>query len=180
MKSDIEKELAAKGDYVQIDMIRRFLKENLPNEIRRFAAEKLAGIYERRSMFAEAAYLYARLTEMSFNYAEKMANLLKEAENYIKAGFFDGANSAAGKIASEVKPTEKTKYSDAVKNFYKSQALIYEKSRRRSKAAEIYEKILEMKGLLDLERAEINNKLLGLYKELGRVDKYLQIKNKVR
>lgn len=180
MKSDIEKELNGKGDYVQIDMIRRFLKENIPNEIRKFASLKLAEIYEKRSMFSEAAFLYSKLAELAVDYADRMNYLLKEVENYIKAGFFDGADSAANRITAEVKPMEKTKYSDAVKTFYKTQAQIYEKSKRRGKAAEIYEKMLAVKGLLELEKTEINNKLFGLYKELGMVDKYLQTKGKLK
>ncbi|MDD5699956.1 MAG: hypothetical protein PHH00_02060 [Candidatus Nanoarchaeia archaeon] len=179
MKSDIEKELNGKGDYVQIDMIRRFLKENIPNEIRKFASLKLAEIYERRSMFSEAAFLYSKLAELAADYAGRMDCLLKEAGDYIKAGFFEGADAAANKITAEVKPMEKTKYSDAVKIFYRTQAGIYEKSKRRSKAAEIYEKMLTLKGLLDLERTEINNKLFGLYRELGMVDKYLGMKEKL-
>ncbi|HTZ41707.1 MAG TPA: hypothetical protein VMC07_00670 [Candidatus Omnitrophota bacterium] len=179
MKSEIENELRGKGDYVQIDMLRRFLKENLPNEIKRFALEKLSVIYERRSMFAEAAFLYGKLAEMAPGYNERIDNLLKEVENYIRAGFFEGADAASNKITAEMKPMEKTKISDAIKGFYRAQAVIYERERRRSKAAEIYEKMLTMKGLLDIEKKEINNRLLMLYKDLGMVQKYLQIRDKV-
>lgn len=179
MKSDIERELTGKGDYVQIDMLRRYLKENLPNDMRRFASIKLAGIYERRSMFSEAAILYAKLAEIATDYPERRDYLLKEIENYVKAGFFDGADAAINRITSEMKPMERTKIADSIRNFYKTQAQIYEKTKRRSKAVEIYEKMLAMKELPESERAGIKNKLSQLYKELGMVEKYLQTREKL-
>jgi hypothetical protein len=75
---------------------------------------------------------------------------------------------------------ERTKATDSIKAVYNSQAKLYEKERRRSKAAEVYEKLLLMKGLPDAEKAEINNKLALLYKELGMVDKYLGMKEKLK
>jgi len=178
MKSDIERELTGKGDYVQIDMIRRFLKENLSNDIRRFASMKLAFIYENRSMHADAAILYNKLAEIALNYADRMTCYSKQAENYIKAGYFEGADMAINKIMGEVKPMEKTKFSEAVKGFYLAQAHIYEKERRRSKAVEVYEKMLLIKTLLETEKIEIKNKLSQLYKELGLVQKYLSLQEK--
>ena len=180
MKSDIERGLLGKGDYVQIDMIRRFLKENIPNDMRRFASMKLAGIYESRSMFSEAAGLYTKLAELALDYAERMNCYLKQTEDYIKAGFFEGADMAINKLMGEVRPMERAKFSDAVKGFYKAQAQIYERDRRRSKAAEVYEKMLAMKGFPDSEKGEINRKLAQLYNDLGMVQKYLSLKEKMK
>lgn len=178
IRSEIERELGGKGDYVKIDMLRRYLKESIPNDMRKFASLKLCEIYERRSMFSEAAVLYNKLADLAVDYPERRDYLLKEIEDYIKAGFFDGANMATSRITAEMKPMEKTSITSSIKNFYKTQAEIYEKNRRRSKAVEIYEKMLSMKELLDIERTEINNRLLQLYQELGMVQKYLQIKEK--
>lgn len=178
MKSDIERELTGKGDYVKIDMLRRFLKENLSNDIRRYASAKLAFIYESRSMFADAAILYNKMAEIALNYADRMTCYSKQAENYIKAGYFEGADMAINKINGEVKPMEKTKFTEAVKGYYLTQAHVYEKERRRSKAVEIYEKMLQMKNLSEIEKTEIKNKLSQLYKDLGLVQKYLSLQEK--
>ena len=177
-KPDVEKELYGKGDYVQIDTLRRYLKEMIPQDMRKFATLKLAGIYEKRSMFAEAGFLYNLLIEMAFNYQERMDFLLKEIEDFIRAGFFEKADGVMNKIVAEVKPMEKTKYFNAVKNFYRNQAIVYEKEKRRSKAVEIYEKLRDMKIVSDVEKEDITAKLLQLYRELGLTQKYLQLSGK--
>ena len=143
IKSDIEGELYGRGDYVQIDMIRRYLQETISNDMRRFAALKLCQIYEKRNMFFEAGFLYHRLAEIALNYAERMNHLIKEVENQIKAGFFQGAEAAANRIAADAKPMEKAKMNDAVRGFYRTQAQVYEKEARRSNSIKIYEKLLE-------------------------------------
>jgi lipopolysaccharide biosynthesis regulator YciM len=177
-KAEIEKELTGKGDYVQIDTLRRYLKENVPVDMRKFASLKLAEIYERRSMFAEAAFLYSFMVENALNYQERMNYLLKEVEDFIRVGFFDRADSVMSKILAEVKPMEKSKFLTSIKNFYIIQGMTYEKEKRRSKAVEVYEKLAGMKGLLDTEKEGIDRKLAQLYKELGLTEKYLQITGK--
>ncbi len=175
-KSEIEKELQGKGDYVQIDTLRRYLKEMIPIDMRKFASLKLAEIYERRSMFSEAAFLFNFLVDNAISYQERMDFLLREMGDFIRVGFFDRADGVMNKIIAEVKPMERTKYIDAVKNFYRGQALAYEKEKRRSKAVEIYEKLVDMKGVSDAEKEDIKAKLLMLYRELGLTQKYLQLK----
>ncbi len=175
-KSEVEKELQGKGDYVQIDSLRRFLKENLPLDVKKFSLSKLVLIYEGRKMFSEAADLYGKLAEISMNSAERSGYLTKQVENYIKSGFFDMTDLIMNKLISEtVKFTDKAKITSSIIDFYKKQADIYERERRRSKAVEIYEKLLIMK-ISDSERDLVNKKLMDLYKALGLIDKYIKIK----
>lgn len=178
-KVEIERELHGKGDYVLIDNITRFLKEkSLPIDIKRFVYLKLIGIYERRNMFLDAADVYSKLPEISVNSSDKMNYLVKEVENYIKAGFFDKADATMRKIIGEVKTSEKSQTIDSIKEFYRNQAQVYEKEKRRSMAVKTYEKLLTL-NLLDVEKDEINKKLLGLYKELGMIELYMGMKKKL-
>ena len=175
-KSEVEKELEGKGDYVQIDSLRRFLKENLPLDVKKFSLLKLVLIYEGRKMFSEAADLYGKLGEISMNLTERSGYLIKQVEDYIRSGFFDMADLVMNKLLSEtVKFTDKVKVTASIIDFYKKQAEIYEKERRRSKAVEVYEKLLTMK-ISDVEKDLVNKKLMDLYKTLGMIDKYIKIK----
>ena len=175
-KSEIEKDLQGKGDYVQIDNLRRFLKENLAIDTRKFVLMKLVLIYENRKMFSEAADLYGKLSELAMNASERSSFLIKQIEDYIKSGFFDMVDLIMGKLMSEtVKYTDKAKITSTIIGFYVTQAQIYEKEKRRSKAVEIYEKLLTMK-IPDSDRTEIKNRLLKLYYALGMVDKYMNLK----
>ena len=177
-KIEIERELSGQGDYVQIDNITRFIKENPPIDIKRFVYLRLTGIYEKRNMFADAAEVYGRLIEISLVEKDKVGYLTKMTECYIRAGFFDKADATLKRAISEASVMEKGKISIAIKEFYKTQAQIYEKEKRRQKAIQTYEKMLTM-NYLDFEKKEINQKLLTLYKELGMMDQYMVLNKKL-
>ena len=178
-KVEIERELHGKGDYVQIDNITRFLKENLPLDIKKFVYLKLVEIYERRNMFLDAAEVYGRVAELALNSSEKVNFLIKETENYIRAGFFDKADLSTKRTLLEAKPNERPKISLSIKEFYKNQAQVYEKERRRNKAVKTYEKIITM-DISEPNKNEINKKLLELYKELGMIEQYMKLKSQVK
>ncbi len=177
-KVEIEKELAGKGDYVLIDNITRFAKENLPTDIRKFIYIKLAEIYEKRNMFAEAADINGKLAEIAVIMTEKANFFIKETEDYIRAGFFDKAENSIKKIIANVKASERPKIMNSIKEFYKNQAGIYEKERRRSLAVKTYEKLLTL-NISEEEKGEINKKLFSLYKELGMMPQYMAMRSKI-
>jgi tetratricopeptide (TPR) repeat protein len=177
-KVEIEKELNSQGDYVRIDNITRLMKENIPTDIKRFLSLKLVEVYERRVMFADAAIMYEKLVEISVLRTDKINYLTKAAECYIKAGFFDRSDLAVKKAVSEATAIEKTKITNSIRDFYKSQAQIYENEKRRDRAAKTYEKMLTL-NYSDAEKKEINQKLSGLYKNLGRIEQYIAIQKKI-
>jgi hypothetical protein len=77
-KAEIERELKNQGDYVQIDNITRFLKQNPPLDIKKFLYANLIEIYNRRKMFGEAAETCGRLAELMLNDEEKSGCLKKK------------------------------------------------------------------------------------------------------
>lgn len=92
-KGEIEKELSTKGEFVQIDYLGAFLKEDLPTDIRKFAMVKMAELYEKKYMFTEAAKIYNNLSIISIPFKEKIEYHVKEAEMHIKAGNFRESDS---------------------------------------------------------------------------------------
>lgn len=174
-KVEIERELKGQGDYVQIDNITRFLKQNPALDVKKFLYAILIEIYDRRKMFGEAAETCGRLAEIMLNDKEKVVCLRKEVEFYIKAGFFDKADAVFRRTLSEISPNERPKLDLEIREFYKNQADIYEKEKRRSFAVKTYEKLLTMK-LSETEKSEINRKLSNLYRELGMVGEYMKLK----
>ena len=176
-KVEIEKELKNQGDYVQIDNITRFLKQNPALDVKKFLFAILIQIYDRRKMFAEAADTCGKLIEIIMNPDEKSVCLKKEVEFYIKAGFFDKADAVFRRALSEIKPNERPKLSLEIREFYKRQADSYEKEKRRSLAVKTYEKILTL-DIPEFEKKEVNEKLIKLYKELGMVGEYMRLAKK--
>ncbi len=174
-KHEIEEDLKGKGDFVQIDHLNRFLKESLSMDTKKFVYLKLAEIYEKRSMFSDAAKMYDNAAMISITFSDKVKQYVKETELYIKAGFFDRADEAMKKAVGTASTAEKDRIYTSIKDFYKRQAEVYEKELRRSHAVSIYERVLEMK-INDLERQEIRKKLLGLYEKLGKIKEYAALK----
>jgi len=177
-KVEIEKELKGQGDYVQIDNITRFVKENPAIDVKRFVYLKLVDIYQKRNMFADAADIYNRLIEISLIDKDKITYLTKATECYIKGGFYDKADITLKKAISESSIIERGKITLAIKEFYKQQAEMYEKDKRKNKAIQTYEKMLTM-NYSEMDKKEINKKLIQLYKDLGMIDKFMVLEKKV-
>ncbi|MEK6926041.1 MAG: hypothetical protein AABW50_02065 [Nanoarchaeota archaeon] len=175
-KVEIENYLKGKGDFVQIDHLTRFLTNKaLPTDKRRFVYEKLAEIYEKRRMFAEAAKTYNAIAIASVTFSDKTKNHIKEADMHIKSGSFEYVDAAMKKAMTEVGTAERNKIYSSIKEFYKKQAEVYIKDNRRNQAMKIYEKLMQM-SISDMERTEIKGKLLNLYESLGRIKEYFALK----
>lgn len=173
-KVEIERELKNQGDYVQIDNITRFLKQNPAVDIKRFLYAILIEVYARRKMFGEAAECCGRLVELLINADEKITCLKKQVEFLILAGLFDKADAVWKQMLSIVKPNDRPKLNLEIRQFYKTQAENYEREKRRSMAVKTYEKILTL-DVSDFEKREIKEKLVVLYKSLGMVAEYLKL-----
>lgn len=173
--SEIEAELAGKGDFVQIDGLTRFLKEDLPYEIKKYVSIRLADIYEKKGMFMETAKLYEIVGELAKTYADQTKYFLRATEIYIRAGEIDRADECLKRAIVETTARQKADIITSMKNLYMSQAKYYEDNKRRSHAVKIYEKLLSM-NLSEEERINIKKKLLELYESLGKVREYYMLK----
>ncbi len=174
-KSEIEEELQRKGDFVQIDYLTNILEEKLPIDIKKFICFKLAGIYEKKFMFKDAAKMFDNIALISVAFSEKIKYHMKEVELYIKSGDFECVDDAMKKAISDANASEKAEISFIVKNSYKRQAETYEKEMRRNHAAKIYERILNM-NLSESEKNDVKKKLVGLYEKLGKLKEYFVLK----
>lgn len=177
-KSEIEQEIKGKGDFVQIDHLTRYIKEPIPLETKKFVFLKIAELYEKAKMFAEAAKMYNNAADLSIPFAEKIKNYLREAELFVKLGTFDRAENAMKKALTQANIKEKEQIYSAIKQFYKNEAMANEKVSKRNNAIKYYEKILEMK-ISDSERTEIRQKLLELYKLAGKITEYSNLEKNI-
>lgn len=170
-KTEIEQELLGKGNFVQIDHLGRFLKEPIALDTKKFVFLKLAVLYEKARMLNDAAKMYDNAAGISIAFAEKIKHYMKETELYAKLGAFDRVEQAIKKAMAQANFREVEEIKISVKMFYKEQAKICEAEVRRSQATRFYEKILEMR-ISEQERREIKEKLLELYKKLGKIHEY--------
>jgi len=166
-KTDIEKSLKDKGDFVKIDHLTRILNNPIPTDIKKFVYLKLAEVYEKRFMFNNAAKMYEHIAIISIAFFEKIKYHLKEAEILIKTGDFNQVENAVKKAMHNANIIEKQDIYYSMRDLYKKQAEVYERDLKRNHASKIYEKLLEM-NLSAIERDKIKEKLLNLYEKLGK------------
>jgi len=166
-RSEIEKELKGKGDFVQIDYLNRFIAQKPPLYEKKFAFMKLIEIYTSKKMFNDIAKIYNNLVLLALSSQERTENMIKETKAYIQGGRFDEADSVMRRAMDEVPIVKKADIYEDIKKFYKKQAEEYEKENKRNHAAKFYEKLLSMK-ISESEKDEVKAKLLSLYDQLGK------------
>lgn len=179
-RREIEAKLANSGDYVKIDYLSKMLKMQLDSETRKFVQNTLSKIYENKGMFFEAAKLAKSLAESGVADLLKIQNYMNAVALYIRAGYFDEADSVLRSAVSfTVRESDKTSLKNDAKKFYFDQAAMYEKNKRRDFAKRTYEKILSLQ-LDGSERLAVQRKLLSLYEQLGNVREFTNLRNAMR
>ena len=176
-KAEIEKEIANQGDFVQIDHLSAFLKEDIPTDIRKFVMTKIAFLYEKNFMFGEAGKIFNNIALLSTPFSDKIKAHLKEAELYIRAGSIRDADYAVDKAMKEANTFEKNDITFNVKQFYRRQAEAHEKGLRRNNALKMYEKLYSL-SQTEAEKAQVRPKLLELYEKLGKFREFNALKGK--
>ena len=166
-KSEIEKELKGKGDFIQIDYLNRFIAQKPPLHEKKFAFMKLIEIYQSKGMINDVAKIYSNLSTLALSPQERGDYLIKETKAHIQGGRFDEADAVMRRAMEEVPIVKKTEIYEDIKRFYHQLAEQYERESRRNHAVKIYEKILGMK-ISEQEKGEIKSKLLALYDQLGK------------
>jgi len=175
-KSEIEKDLQGKGNFVQIDHLNRFLKDHqLSMDTKKFIYLKLASLYEGSKLFGETAKSYDNAAGVSLTFAEKIKHYTKAAEAYARLGDFNRVDEAIRKAMAEANIRERGEIQEIMKQVFKTQAQVLEKDLKRSHAVKFYEKLLDMR-LSDQERQEVRAKLSDLYGKLGKLHELQDLK----
>jgi tetratricopeptide (TPR) repeat protein len=174
-RSDIEEQIAGKGEYIQIDHLNRLLREKLHRDTKKFVYMKLIEIYNKKHMLNDVAKMYEGLAGICIAFSEQIKHYLKATEYYIRAGFFDKADYSMRRALNDANSVERNEINFAVKDFYKRLAENYERELKRNNAVKIYEKLLEM-NITDEERKEIKDRLMELYEKLGKFKEFYAIK----
>lgn len=170
-KSEIEKLLENKGDFVQIDYLTRFLKLFPPISMRKYSYLTLARIYLNRSSFKEAAKMFNNASVNCLTFKEKQECHLKEAKSYVRATEYDKSIQALKKAFSEATQKERSNLFTNLIEYYKKVGEDLESRNLPGKTTKLYEKLITMK-ISKEDKNTIQEKLLALYKKLGKTKEY--------
>ena len=173
-KNEVEVKLSQMSPFLQMEYLESCLKSHMDFDVQRLCHQKLAELYDSRNMFSEAARNMDAVAELAGTFKDKMQAYIKETELWIKSGYYDRAEDAFKKALASGNSREKEEMKKAIKELYKRQALVYEKANRNSNALKIYELLIRTAD--ESEILKLKEKILELYKRLGKIREYTQLK----
>ena len=145
----------------------------IPNDARRFCYLKLAEFYAARLMFPLAAKNMDSAAECATSPRDRIEFYLKEIAYAIKFGDFLIIDKAFKKALSYAQNADKESIKQKLKLALMAQAEEHEKRNKRSNAAQIYERLLEMPITGETEKKHLIEKLGVLNSRLGRLKESL-------
>ncbi len=158
------------GDMVRIEFLENCLKQLIPNDAKRFCHLKLADMYAYKLMWGLAGKNMEAAADCATTYGDKINFYIKEIAFLIKIGDYlmiDKAFKKAMMCSRTIQEKESVK--TKIKEMMFSQAKDYESRNKRSNAAQIYERLLEMPITNDEERKQLIEKLGALNSKLGKI-----------
>jgi hypothetical protein len=159
------------GDMVKIEFLENCLKQlGLANDTKRFCHLKLSDLYAYRLMWPLAAKNMESATDCATTYKDKLDFYLKEISYLLKINDFLMIDKAAKKaLMCTNNNVEKQAIKDRIKKEMLVLAADYETRNKRSHAAQLYERLIEMPITNDVEKKELMGKVAGLNSKLGRI-----------
>jgi len=135
-------------------------------EVKRFIWGKLGELYISRKMYERAAKAISNKAGVEISSRDKIESYLLAGELYAKIGKIEDAEDMFVRASRDGSLEVKEKIKLARKNIYLVCARDLGEKGKRASSVKYYEKLIKMK-LDDVEREEVKNKLIPIYKALG-------------
>jgi len=136
-------------------------------EAKRFIWQKISELYEDRKMFEKAAKAMMGKAGFDITYSDKIDSYLRAAELYSKAGKVEDAEHMFVRASRDANDQQKEKLRLSKKNIFLVSAKELEDKGRSASSCKFYEKLVKM-NLDSTEKEQIKQKLISIYKSLGR------------
>lgn len=158
------------GDMVKIEFLENCLKQLLQNDAKRFCHLKLADLYAYKLMWPLAAKNMEAAAETAVTYKDKITFYNREISYLLKINDFMMIDKAFKKaLICAANNAEKQTLKDSLKREMLTLAQDYEKRNKRSNAAQLYERLIEMSITSDIEKKELMSKVASLNSKLGKI-----------
>lgn len=175
---EVQKKLSTiKTNLNKAEYLESALKKNISLEANRFILKILCEIYEEEKLYEKAAKIYSQKARMEATFKEKISDFLKAAEFFCKVGKIDEAEQMFLSAYREANELERREILKKRKESYYKYGEIFEKIGKKSLAVKFYEKLFNIK-MEDSERIKIKEKLIEIYKKLGRLKEAKEIEKK--
>jgi len=164
------------NDLSKISYMENALKESLTFDVKRFLYTKLSEIYSSRKMFDKAAAAVANKIAITTTFREKIETYLQAGELFAKASRLLEAEQMFNKALGESNTREKEIVKQKMISTFLQNAEQLEKEGKRANSIKFYERLLSM-PIPENKKQEIKQKILPIYKELGKFAEARVIEN---
>lgn len=178
-KTDVELDIKGKGEFVQIDHLKRFLLRADSTEVKKFILLKLAALHELHNFFVDAARNLEAAAEITLADGEKKEIYVKEIEVLMKAEQFDLADRVLIKALSCSTSKEKGEVHGRYLEFYKSLGKKLESDGKQRKALYVYKKLYSLNNLPVNCKIETKQRMKDIYMKTGNVAEFHRIEKMV-
>lgn len=177
-RKDIEARFMSMNDFVKMDYLSSCLKNPLDFDTRKFVLIKLAELFENKGMFIDAGKYIRTAAEINTSRQNKIDDFLKAVGLFIKAGDYEEADITHKKMIPLLEEGQARQIEAKIKESYKVQGKLLIEKNKRKQAIDLYEELASM-NLSNIERDEVQKKLLELYEGVGDVSSYRTLKRKI-
>jgi hypothetical protein len=166
---EVKKKLAAQtSDFNQISYLEAVIAvQSLTFDIKKWAYTKLSELYEKKKYFDKAARALLNRTTIEVTYRERIATFLKAGELFAKGARMEETIQTFMKAYAEGNSSEKTMIKQKMVEVIRTAASEAERSGKKNSVIPYYQKLLEL-PIPESERQQIKDKLIALYKSLGK------------
>jgi len=174
-KSEIERVINGKEDFVKIDYLNRYLNHIDNFDVKKFILLNLASIYESKNMVPLAVRHLNSATDIALNNREKIELYMKIVGLYIKIRNFPQAENALKQAMYIAPELERLRLKSKCLDIFWNSAKEAETKEKGRHAFEIYKHMLTL-SMPEDKRTELKEKLLNYYNKMGRVREYNKLK----
>jgi len=175
-KSDIEKAINNKDDFVKLDYLNRYLNQVDNFDLKKFILLNLATIHESKNMLQAAIRNITSAADIAISYKEKIELYTRIIELYIKMRNFPMAENALKQAMYFAPEVARLRLKESYVNIFWCVAKDFESKDKLRQAIEVYEYMLSI-NMPDEQREELKLKLLDYYDKRGMTREYNKLKS---
>lgn len=156
------------SDFNQISYLEAVIaQQSFTFDVKKWAYTKLAELYEKKRYFEKGARALLNRTTIEVTYRERIATFLKAGELFAKGAKMEETIQTFMKAYAEGNSSEKSMIKQKMVDAIRAAASEAERSGKKNAVVPYYQKLLEMQ-IPESERQQIKEKLMALYKSLGK------------
>ena len=176
-ENDVRARLSTLSFELKIEYLENLLKRlSLPNDVKLTTCKILTDLYMQKGWITSAARAMERAAEAVTTYKDRKEVYMNVGILYIKALEPVSAGDAFKKAIDAASPGERGQLQTRIRELWFSEAGNLEKTNKRPKALEVYDRLLRTSNDY-YEEDKILKNMMRLYEKLGRIKDAISIRD---